>query len=30
MWNMNDVTRIHYKKGYTFHIEFDNGVGGRH
>ena len=28
MWNMNHVTSIHYKKGYVFHIEFDNGVAG--
>ena len=28
MWNMNDVTSIHYKKGYVFHVEFDNGVAG--
>lgn len=28
MWDMNDVTRIHYKKGYVFHVEFDNGVAG--
>ena len=26
--SMNDVTRIRYKKGYVFHIEFDNGVAG--
>ena len=28
MWDMNEVTSIHYKDGYTFHIVFDNGVAG--
>ncbi len=28
MWNMNDVTKIEYKGGYTYWIQFDNGVGG--
>lgn len=28
MWDMNDVIKINYKDGYTFHIVFDNGVAG--
>ena len=28
MWNMNDVTRIHYRENYTFHIVFDDGAEG--
>lgn len=28
MWDMNDITSISYKEGYTFHIVFDNGVSG--
>jgi len=28
MWNMNDVTKLTYKKNYIFHIVFDNGVAG--
>jgi hypothetical protein len=28
MWNMNDVTAIKYKEGYTYWIKFDNGVCG--
>lgn len=28
MWDMNDVMSIHYKKGYVFYVEFDNGVAG--
>ena len=26
MWDMNDIIRIDYQDGYTFHIVFDNGV----
>jgi len=28
MWNMNDVTAIEYKGGYTYWVGFDDGVGG--
>jgi hypothetical protein len=28
MWNMNDVVEIVYKKGFTYHIVFDNGMSG--
>lgn len=28
MWNMNCVTSIKYKHGYTFYVAFDNGVAG--
>ena len=26
MWNFNDVKRIEYKSGYSYLIEFDDGV----
>lgn len=26
MWNLNDVTRIEYKSGYSFLVAFDDGV----
>ena len=26
MWNLNDVIRIEYKSGYSYLVEFDNGV----
>jgi hypothetical protein len=28
MWNMNDVRRIKYQKGYIYSIEFDDGMKG--
>jgi hypothetical protein len=28
MWDMNDVTRIEYKKGFIYHIVFDDGKSG--
>lgn len=28
MWNLNEVTRIEYRSGYTFLISFDDGVSG--
>jgi len=28
MWDMNDVIVIEYRGGYTYWVEFDNGVGG--
>ena len=28
MWNMNDITAIEYRDGYTFRIQFDNGLSG--
>lgn len=26
MWNLNDVKRIEYKSGYSYLIEFDDGI----
>jgi hypothetical protein len=26
MWNMNEITKIQYKKDYIFHIVFDDGT----
>jgi hypothetical protein len=26
MWNLNDVIRIEYKSGYSYLVEFDDGV----
>jgi len=26
MWNFNEVTRIEYRSGYSFFLEFDDGV----
>ena len=28
MWNMNDVIKIEYKKGFIYHIVFDDGTSG--
>ena len=28
MWNMNDVIKIEYKKGFVYHIVFDDGTSG--
>jgi hypothetical protein len=28
MWNLNDVTKITYKGGYSYHIVFDDGTSG--
>ena len=28
MWDMNDITKIEYKDGYTYHIIFDDGSRG--
>ena len=28
MWNLNDVVRITYRSGYTYYVEFDDGVAG--
>lgn len=28
MWNINDVTEINYKGGYTYHVVFDDGTSG--
>jgi len=28
MWNMNDVTEISYRTGYTYHVVFDDDVNG--
>jgi len=27
MWDMNSVKEIKYKKGYVYHIVFDDGLG---
>jgi hypothetical protein len=26
MWNLNEVIRIEYKSGYSYRVEFDDGV----
>lgn len=28
MWNMNEITSIEYKRGYIYHIVFDDGSEG--
>jgi len=28
MWNMNDVIKIEYKKGFVYRIVFDDGTSG--
>ncbi|MEW6359826.1 MAG: DUF2442 domain-containing protein [Planctomycetota bacterium] len=28
MWNMNEVTAIEYRKGYVYHVRFDDGLEG--
>lgn len=28
MWNMNEITKIEYKKDYIFHVVFDDGSSG--
>lgn len=28
MWDMNEVTRIQYRSGYTYHLAFDDGLEG--
>jgi hypothetical protein len=28
MWDMNEITKIQYKKDYIFHIVFDDGTKG--
>jgi hypothetical protein len=28
MWNMNDVTNIEYRSGYTYRVAFDDGLQG--
>lgn len=28
MWDMNEVKRIEYKSGYTYHIVFDDSLEG--
>jgi hypothetical protein len=28
MWNLNDVQHIEYKRGYTYHVVFDDGLSG--
>lgn len=26
MWNLNDISDIQYKRGYSYHITFDDGT----
>jgi hypothetical protein len=28
MWDMNEVTSIEYRDGYTYHVVFDDGLEG--
>jgi hypothetical protein len=28
MWDMNEVTKVEYRGGYVYHIQFDDGVEG--
>jgi hypothetical protein len=28
MWNLNDVTSVEYRRGYLYHITFDDGMEG--
>jgi len=28
MWNMNEIIKIRYNKGYVYHIAFDDGTSG--
>ena len=28
MWDMNEVSAIEYRSGYTYHIMFDDGTSG--
>ena len=28
MWELNDIVRIEYKRGYVYEIEFDDGLSG--
>ncbi|MDD5207508.1 MAG: DUF2442 domain-containing protein [Desulfobacterales bacterium] len=28
MWDMNEVTKLEYRGGYVYYIQFDNGVEG--
>jgi hypothetical protein len=28
MWDMNDVTKVEYRGGYVYHIQFDDGAEG--
>ena len=28
MWDMNEVTTIEYRSGYTYHVAFDDGLEG--
>lgn len=29
MWDMNDITDIDYQAGYTFWVQFDDGLAGK-
>jgi len=28
MWNLNEVIKIRYRSGYTYHVTFDDGTSG--
>lgn len=28
MWDLNDVTRIEYRSGHAYYVEFDDGMSG--
>ena len=28
MWNLNNVTAVEYRRGYVYHVRFDDGLEG--